>query len=346
MSAQASLPVGAAHPQPSPELFFDTINGYQRTQALKTALELDLFTAVAEGKHTAENIALRCQASVRGIRILCDYLCAIGFLAKDDGEYVLTPDSSLFLNRHSPHYIGDAVGFLTAPAMRERWDRLTDSVRKGGTAVDDQGTMAPDFPVWQEFARSMGRLQTMAAEQLARVLKVDGARPLKVLDIAAGHGMFGIAVLRHSPAAEVVAVDWAGVLEVARENAQRAGVADRWRPLPGSAFEVDFGGGYDLALVTGFLHHFDAASNEKLLAKVHRALKPQGRLGIVEFVPNDDRVTPPPSAMFPLTMLASTVAGDAYTFAEYQRMLHGAGYSSSQLHDPEQGFQRMIVAHV
>ncbi len=344
MSAQASLPVGAVRPHPSPMLFFETINAYQRTAALKAAIELDLFTAIAEGKHTAENIALRCQAAVRGIRMLCDYLCIIGFLNKDDGEYLLTPDTSVFLNRHSPQYLGDAVGFLTAPALRQRWDKLTESVRKGGTALDEEGTVAPDYPIWHDFARSMGKLQTMAAEQLVRLLHLEHATQLKVLDIAAGHGVYGIAVLRHNPHAEVVAVDWAGVLEIAREHAQQAGVADRWRALPGSAFEVDFGPGYDLALVTGFLHHFDPPTNQQLLAKVRQALKPSGRVAIVEFVPNEDRVTPPPSAIFPLTMLVTTAAGDAYTFAEYQAMLSDAGFSSSQLHDPEQGFQRMILA--
>jgi 2-polyprenyl-3-methyl-5-hydroxy-6-metoxy-1,4-benzoquinol methylase len=151
--------------------------------------------------------------------------------------------------------------------------------------------------------------------------------PLRVLDIAAGHGLFGIEVARQNPGARVVAVDWAPVLDVAVANARRAGVADRYEARPGSAFGVDFGGPYDIVLLTNFLHHFDRATCVTLLEKVHRALVPQGRAAALEFVPNDDRVTPPMSAAFALTMLATTAAGDAYTLREYDEMYRAAGFS-------------------
>src|SRR5438045_3100040 len=107
MSAQTHpLPQPAAQPQPSPQLFFDTINAYQRTAALKTAIELDLITAIAEGEQTPEALALRTQSSVRGIRILADALTVIGFVTKHGNQYALTPDSAFFLDRHSPQYIG------------------------------------------------------------------------------------------------------------------------------------------------------------------------------------------------------------------------------------------------
>jgi len=119
---------------------------------------------------------------------------------------------------------------------------------------------------------------------------------------------------------------------VAKSNAQAAGVAGRYRALPGSAFEVEFGNGYDVVLLTNFLHHFDAATNEKLLRKVNAALKPGARAVTLEFVPNEDRVTPPVAAKFSLTMLAATDHGDAYTFPEYEKMFRNAGFSSSTIH--------------
>src|SRR5438132_1399036 len=78
----------------------------------------------------------------------------------------------------------------------------------------------------------------------------------KVLDISSGHGMFGIDVAKHNPQAHVYALDWKNVLEVARENAARFGVAERFHTIPGSAFDVDMGSGYDLVLLPNFLHHF------------------------------------------------------------------------------------------
>ena len=99
---------------------------------------------------------------------------------------------------------------------------------------------------------------------------------MRVLDIAAGHGLFGIEIAKQNPQAHVTGLDWAPVLRVALENARKAGVHDRYDMLPGSAFEVDFGGPYDAVLLTNFLHHFDQPTCVGLLQKVHAALRPGG----------------------------------------------------------------------
>jgi ubiquinone/menaquinone biosynthesis C-methylase UbiE len=150
-----------------------------------------------------------------------------------------------------------------------------------------------------------------------------------VLDIAAGHGMWGIAFAKKFPNAHIVALDWAPVLEVARENARAFGVADRFSTIAGSAFDVDLGANYDVVLLPNFLHHFNAADCVKLLKRVHAALRPGGHVAIVEFVPNPDRISPPPSAGFSLVMLATTPEGDAYTFAELADMLKQAGFETA-----------------
>jgi ubiquinone/menaquinone biosynthesis C-methylase UbiE len=187
-------------------------------------------------------------------------------------------------------------------------------------------------------------LMMMPAQAMAEIAQVDLTRKIRLLDVAAGHGIFGIAFAQKYPNVEVTALDWAPVLEVATENAQKLGVADRHHLLPGSAFDVEFGTGYDLILLTNFLHHFDVATNEKLLKKVHTALAEGGRVLTLEFIPNDDRVTPPMSATFAMTMLASTAAGDAYTFAELDQMFRNAGFSSSEMHEVPPA-QRLVVSH-
>ena len=131
---------------------------------------------------------------------------------------------------------------------------------------------------------------------------------------------------RNNPQAEIVALDWPAVLEVAKENAAKAGVTDRYSTIEGNAFDVDFGTGYDVVLLTNFLHHFDPATCETLLRKVHASLADGGRAVTLEFVPNDDRVTPPESAAFSMIMLTSTPSGDAYTFAELERCLRMRGF--------------------
>jgi 2-polyprenyl-3-methyl-5-hydroxy-6-metoxy-1,4-benzoquinol methylase len=155
---------------------------------------------------------------------------------------------------------------------------------------------------------------------------------MRVLDIAAGHGLFGIEIAKQNPEARVTGLDWAPVLRVALDNARRAGVHERYDMLPGSAFEVEFGGPYDVVLLTNFLHHFDQPACVGLLQKVHRALGPGGRVATLEFVPNEDRVSPPMPAAFAMTMLTSTAAGDAYTLSELTSMYGQAGFASVTAH--------------
>src|SRR5262249_5551827 len=154
----------------------------------------------------------------------------------------------------------------------EGFTRLTDAVRRGGTAVSDEGTLAAEHPVWIEFARAMAPLAGMTAAVMANFLDIEHAKVKKGLDIASGHGMFGIMLAQRNPGIEVTGLDWPNVLTVAQENARAAGVAARYHTRPGSAFEVPFGEGYDLVLVPNFLHHFDPPTCEQFLAKVHAAL--------------------------------------------------------------------------
>ncbi len=313
-------------------LFFETMNAYQRTAALKGAIQLDVFTAIGEGNDTAQAIAARCRTSERGMRILCDYLVIIGFLAKDGHAYRLTPDSATFLDRRSPAYMGTAERFLASSTLVDAYKDIAAIVRKGGEVISAHGTMDPDHPIWVEFARSMAPMMAMPAEAIAKLVGAPEGATWKVLDIAAGHGLFGIAIARQNPNATIVAVDWSRVLEVAQEHAASAGVSQRFQPLPGSAFDVEFGDGYDVALLTNFLHHFDPATCETLLRKVSAALKPGGRAVTFEFVPNEDRVSPPIAAAFSMMMLGTTEAGDAYTFSELDRMFRNAGFARSELH--------------
>lgn len=333
----------AQHQNPTPERFFNAINAYEQTEAMKTAVELEIFTAIAEGNITAATIAKRCKAAERGVRTLCDFLTIHGFLTKEGTQYALSPDSALFLNRHSPAYIGAALEFLLTPHLREAHERLTEAVRRGGSALGE-GTLVPENPDWVKFAQAMMPLMHMPAEIMAAELR-KGGEAHKVLDIAASHGIFGIAVAKQNPNAHIYASDWKNVLEVGMKNAQEMGVADRYHLLPGSAFDTDLGSGYDLVLIPNFLHHFDLPTCTAFMRKVHAALKPGGRAAIAELVPNPDRVTPPTAAAFSLMMLVTTPTGDAYTFAELESISKNAGFPRVELARPEIGLDRLVIAY-
>lgn len=315
----------------TPERIFETLNAYQKTAALKAAIELDVFSAIADGATTQASIAKRCECSERGIRILCDYLVINGFLLKNGQEYALADDSAVFLNRRSPAYLGAAANFLALPEMINLYQDLTAIVRSGTSLKGEQSTAEPDSSKWVEFARSMSGLQRITAAALAETLGASAGEKWKVLDVAAGHGMYGVTIAKQNPNAEIFAVDWPEVLKVAHENAKAAGVAARHHHMPGSAFEVDLGKDYDIVLLTGFLHHFDPQTIDTILRKAYAALKPHGRVATVEFVPNEDRVSPPAPAAFSMIMLGTTRAGDAYPYSEYDRMFRKAGFTLNEL---------------
>jgi 2-polyprenyl-3-methyl-5-hydroxy-6-metoxy-1,4-benzoquinol methylase len=305
------------------------MTAYQHTAALKAAIELKLFTAIGEGQNTVPALASRINGVERAVRILCDCLVVIGFLTKDENRYGLTEDSAVFLDKKSQAYLGSAKNFLASPLMMEGFKDLATVVRSG-RPVTDHPFSGIEHPIWVEFARSMAPLMYSPAQETARL--VDGETEMKVLDIAAGHGIYGIAIARRNPKARIVALDFPAVLIVAKENATRSGVAERYSLLPGNALEVDWGSGFGAVLVPNLFHSLDRATNEVLLKKAYGALAPRGRVVVVEFAPNEDRVSPRVPALFALMMLANNTGGDAYTVSEHRAMLESAGFSSCEVH--------------
>jgi predicted nicotinamide N-methyase len=330
--------------RPTPERIFNTLNAHEQTAALLTAIELDIFSAIGAGANTAAAIAAKTGAAEKGARILCDFMTIQGFLTKDQGKYALTQESALFLDRKSPACLASMAGFLGSDQTRARFHSLTAAVRKGGSVWSESDNTKPNDEFWVAFARSMAGLAVPSSQFIGALLRAEEGKPCKVLDIAAGHGMYGITVATKNPNAEIVALDWPNVLIVAQENAQKLGVANRYSVRAGSAFEVDMGSGYDYVLLTNIFHHFDMPTCEKLMKRVHAALKPGGKAITLEFVPNEDRVTPPTAAAFSLIMLANTDAGDAYTFSEYEKMFRNAGFAKSTLHPVPEMPQQVILS--
>ena len=322
----------SAAPAPNPGLVFDMIQAHQRTAAIKAAIELDIFSAIGKGHNDVASIANHSKASERGMRILCDFLCINEILSKKDGNYYHTPTSAAFLDPASPACLASIAKFLASPDIEGVYNQLSTIVRTGRTILPGTGSVEPENPLWVEFANNMAPMMGPMAAPLGEVVLDGRTGPIHVLDIAAGHGLFGIEIAKQNSHAHVTGLDWAPVLRVALENAKKAGVQDRYDMLPGSAFDVYFAGPYDIVLLTNFLHHFDKPTNVTLLKKVHDAIKPGGCAATLEFVPNDDRISPPMSAAFALTMLATTASGDAYTYPELHSMYADAGFARISKH--------------
>lgn len=333
----------SAEAPPNPGLIFETMLAHQRTAALKAAIDLDLFRAVGEGPGDVTSLARQCTASERGIRILCDFLVICELLKKEDGHYKHTPTSALFLDSRSPASLASVAQFLGNPALCEPYNHLAEIVRTGRTVLAGDGTVEPENPVWVQFAETMAPMMAPVAGPLGALVLEGSTEAMHVLDIAAGHGLFGIEIAKLNPQARVTGLDWAPVLQVALRNAHKAGVHERYTMLPGSAFDVEYGGPYDAVLLTNFLHHFDKSTCVDLLKKVRASLQPGGRAATLEFVPNEDRVSPPMPAAFSLTMLASTATGDAYPLSQLTAMYEEAGFSGITAHPIPMSPQTVVI---
>jgi SAM-dependent methyltransferase len=306
----------------------DAAMAYQKTAALMAAVKLDIFSAIGSGTMSSDELALRSGAAPRGLRILCDYLTVIDLMSKTGSRYALKPAARIFLDRSSPFAMGSILDFVAAPeTLAMFFDDPPAYVRRGG--ANGLSSVAPDHPIWVRFARAMVPFAAASAKRVAVYVAGLPEPPGSVLDVGAGHGLYGIEVAKLVPRARITALDWASVLEVARAHAEAAGVADRFRTLAGDATQIAWGDGFDLILLPNLLHHFDAQTCTSLLRKAKAGLAAGGRALAVELVPNQDRVSPSLPAMFAFWMLASTPSGDAYTASELDAMARDAGFGAA-----------------
>ncbi len=304
----------------------ELLQGFLGSAALKAGLDLEVFTHIANGTTTPEQLAAAKKTTVRAMRILCDALVAHGVLNKSDGRYSLPAASALLLVKGSPAYMGAMSKIMAASPIWEGAGRLTEIV-KAGHPVSDQVEIH-DNPFWMEFSRASRQIASMSGVVLAEAAAelFGAAGPRKILDIACGSGMYGFSALKRFPEARLVSVDWPGVLKLAEPTAAQMGIKDRVEFRPGDIFDADLGQGYDLVLAANIYHHFNLGRCADLSRRLHAASAPGGFLMLVDFVPDDGREKDRFALNFALTMLLATNEGDTYTLPEYRRALEAAGY--------------------
>jgi C-methyltransferase len=228
----------------------------------------------------------------------------------------------------SPTYLG---GNLRVAASDWEWEalgRLPEAVRAGGTVLAANAD-TPNFPFWEDFATFATPFTARGAELVADSITPWAAdrTGLAVLDVACGHGQYGFAVAQRLPESHLTCLDWPAVLAVTRENAARAGLADRVDYRPGDMFTTDPGGPYDVIVISNVLHHFAEPRATELLTRLAGALRPDGRLVVVGFTV-DEEVAPvddPRPYLFSLHMLSLTPEGETHSAQTYRRMLTAAG---------------------
>lgn len=291
---------------------------------LTASLRLGLFSHLAAGKSTVAEVARAAESSERGTRMLLDALAAFGLLTKSGERYELMPHARQYLVRESQDYAG---GLAESGAMFEAWLHLDECVRTGRPVqrVETKEMAEKFFPM---LVRTLDIVNREPAQRTARALGAGTVgKGLRVLDVAAGSGVWGIAFAEADPSARVTAQDFPGVLPTTREYVSRHGLEERFDFLAGDLKEVDFGEAqYDVAVLGNIVHSEGEDSSRDLFRRLHRALKPGGRIVIIDMLPNDARTGPPYQLIFALNMLVNTERGDTYTLADYTRWLGDAGF--------------------
>lgn len=321
---------------------FDELLGkaraYQESRTLLTAIELDLFTAVGGGA-TAEDVASRIGASLRGTRLLLDAVVAIGGLTKAEGVYRNTPETARYLVAGSPE--NAQPGLMHSVNLWHTWSSLTSAVR-AGTSVIEPGVERREEGWTENFIAAMHRNGSVLARVVAGRLDLTGVRT--VLDVGGGSGAYSIAFAEANPGLRATVFDLPHVLPLAERYLREAGVSDRVTTAAGDLRTAAFTGlgQFDLVLLSNICHMLDEAENRDLLRRCFAATAPGGRVAIRDFIIDENRTSPKQAAVFALNMLVGTRGGSSYSEAEYTSWLREAGYEAVKRLGPGED---LVIAH-
>lgn len=327
-TSTSAAPAAASHI--TPERILQMAWGYAPPLILEAALRHGVFDALEEGPKSLAELEKASGASRRGLAAILDALVGFELLHRDaEGNFSLAPESAAFLVSGRPGYVGGVIRH-TSEDLIPKWLHLNEVVATGrpAAAVNEQGDGTEFF---EKFVNDIFPMSYPAAQDLAHHLRLDLMRgPVSVLDLAAGSGVWGIALAQSAPQVKVRAVDWPGVIPVTRKNAERFGLAERFSFGEGDLLEADFGTNHQVATLGHILHSEGEERSRKLLAKTFDALAPGETIAIAEFLVNPDRTGPVNGLIFAVNMLVNTENGGTYSFEEISGWLRDAGFEEER----------------
>jgi ubiquinone/menaquinone biosynthesis C-methylase UbiE len=318
--------------QVTPERIMQFAWGYVPPLVLEAAIRHRVFDVLDGGAKTITEVAKATGASERGLRAIMNALIGMDLLAKDDQErYSLTPESAAFLVSTKPGFQGGMIRHCSEQLI-PKWLHLNEVVATGkpAAAVNQEETGSEFF---QQFVNDIFPMSYPAAQNLSRHLNLAAAGDVRVLDLAAGSGVWGIALAQASERVRVTAVDWPDVIPVTRKTIERFGFSSRFSFIEGDLLKADFGGNYTVATLGHILHSEGEARSRKLLTKTFGALASGGTIVIAEFLVNPDRRGPVNGLFFAVNMLVNTDEGDTYSFEEIGKWLADAGFTNARTID-------------
>jgi ubiquinone/menaquinone biosynthesis C-methylase UbiE len=312
----------------TPERIYQLAWGYVPPLVLEAAIHHRVFDVLESGSKTLEEIQKETGASKRGLSAIVDVLVGLNFLEKDAlGKFSLTTESSMFLVSFKPSFQGGMIRHCSEDLI-PKWLKLNEIVGTGKPCrAVNQVEAGSEF--FEKFVTDIFPMSYPSAQVLARHLQVnESSNEIRILDLAAGSGVWGIALAQNSERVRVTAVDWPEVISVTRKTVGRFGLSDRFSFVPGDLLNVKFGTAYNLAILGHILHSEGQDRSQALLAKTFDALAPGGTIAIAEFLVNSDRTGPLNALLFAVNMLVNTENGNTYSFEEIASWLLQAGFAN------------------
>jgi predicted O-methyltransferase YrrM len=320
----------------TPDAILGLARSFMESRILLSAVELDLFTLLAGAPLTARKAADALGSDPRGTTVLLDALAALGVLEKRDGAYHCGFETASLLSREAPGSLHPML--MHSVALWRRWSELTEVVLRGTPAQ----RAAPEQRETEReaFIGAMHTIGSRMAEEVVAAVRPGPAR--RLLDIGGASGSYTEAFLAASPAMRATLFDLPPVVEIARRRLQGSSVLDRVTLVAGDFSTDELPGGHDLALLSAIIHQNSAEQNVDIYRKVHRALKPGGRLVIRDHVMSPDHTQPARGAIFAVNMLVGTEGGGTYSFAEIRSGLEAAGFTRVSLLQPDERMSGLV----
>jgi 3-hydroxy-5-methyl-1-naphthoate 3-O-methyltransferase len=320
-----------AHSAPvTPERILQVGFGYAVPLVLEAAIHHRVFDVLDNSPMTLDELVGATGASRRGLSAIVNMLVGFEFLHKGPGGKIsLAPDTAAFLVSTKPGFQGGILRH-TSSQLLPNWLQLKQVVATGRPAMSvNQEKAGGDF--FKDFVNDLFPMNYPIARQLAEHLNLGATnKPESVLDLAAGSGVWSVALAQSGLNVRVTVVDWPEVIPVTRDTVARLGLAERYSYVEGDLLQANFGSGHTVVTLGHILHSEGAARSKKLLEKTFHALAPGGTIAIAEFLVNADRTGPLNGLVFAVNMLVNTDEGDTYSFEEIAEWLLEAGFTRAR----------------
>ncbi len=299
------------------------VNGFAAARALQVAVELDMFSKLANEGKTAAQLSTLAGVHPGALELLLNALTALGFLRKEAERFFDTPVSHTYLSRSGPKYLGHLI--LHQARSWDDWGKLGEAVRTG-KAMRKPDHIQDSPRELENFVHGMHELALARgdARWLARAISLLRCR--RLLDLGGGPGTYAAMFCRTYKGLQAVVADFPNTLKITKKILREFDLTGRVTTLA-MDYRSDAikGGPYDVALVSNILHAETEATNRNLLRNVFEVLSPGGLLVVKDHVMSADHTEPENGALFALEMLLST-EGRTYSFHEIAAWLAETGF--------------------